>query len=188
MSFRSYQRDENCCSKLSGCEPSAGAGTAGLGRHCDSRLGIGPTEFVAATTKRHLSLRTDDVVTETRNKRLPTVTYLQESLKFAASSENLLVSCRAGRSPCVAVAFRIAFRRLGPAAGLSLLNPKRHSPHALVVKLGERLVNDPTLLTAFNDWRERHQGIRLSNYVDDIEIEFDKFEQMGAKNRHVRLR
>jgi hypothetical protein len=83
----------------------------------------------------------------------------------------------------------IAFQRLGSAPALSLLNPERHSPNALIVKLGEPLVDAPTLLTVFNDWRERHQEIRLSDYVDDIERQVDELEQLGAKkNRVVRLR
>ena len=42
------------------------------------------------------------------------------------------------------------------------------------------------LLSTFNDWRERNQGIRLSDYVDDIEREFDELELLGAKNRIIR--
>ena len=76
---------------------------------------------------------------------------------------------------------------MGSAAALSLLDPKRHSPNSLIVKLGEQLVADPTLLSTFNDWRERNQEIRLSDYVDDIEREFDELELLGAKNRIIRM-
>jgi hypothetical protein len=52
----------------------------------------------------------------------------------------------------------------------------------------EQLVDDPMLLSTLNDWRERNQGIRLSDYVDDIEREFDQLERLGAKNRIIRPR
>lgn len=150
--------------------------------------GLRHTEFVAANARRHIYLRFDDVVAVTTNKRPPTVSDIRKAMDFATNSENLLVSCRAGQSRSVATAFLVAFQQMGSAAALSLLNPKRHSPNSLIVTLGEQLVDDPTLLSTFNDWCERNKEIRLSDYVDDIEREFDELERLGAKNRIVRSR
>ena len=146
------------------------------------------TDFVSINARRHLYLRFDDVVAATTSKRPPTISDIRKAMDFATNSENLLVSCRAGQSRSVAIAFLIAFQQMGSAAALSLLNPKRHSPNSLIVKLGEQLVDDPMLLSTFNDWRDKNQQIRLSDYVDDIEREFDELERLGAKNRIIHPR
>ena len=109
-------------------------------------------------------------------------------MTFTTNSKNLFVSCRAGQSRSVATAFLIAFHQLGVTAALSLLNPKRHSPNSLILRDGEQLVADPKLLSAFNDWRECNQGIRLSDYVADKEPEFDELERLGARNQIIRSR
>ena len=150
--------------------------------------GLMQTDFVATNARRHLYLRFDDVVAATPSKRPATISDIRKAVDFATKSKNLLVSCRAGQSRSVATAFLIAFQHMGSEAALSLLNPKRHSPNSLIVKLGEQLVDDPMLLSTFNDWRDSNQGIRLSDYVDDIEREFDELELLGAKNRIVRPR
>ena len=151
--------------------------------------GLMETDFVSINARRHLYLRFDDVVAAaTTSKRPPTISDIRKTMDFATNSENLLVSCRAGQSRSVAIAFLIAFQQMGSAAALSLLNPKRHSPNSLIVKLGEQLVDDPMLLSTFNDWRDKNQQIRLSDYVDDIEREFDELERLGAKNRIIHPR
>ena len=150
--------------------------------------GLMATDFVATNARRHIYLRFDDVVAATTSKRPPTISDIRKAMGFATISENLLVSCRAGQSRSVAIAFLIAFQQMGSAAALSLLNPKRHSPNSLIVRLGEQLVDDPLMWSMFNGWRERHQGIRLSDYVDDIEREFDELELLGAKNRIIHTR
>ena len=147
--------------------------------------GLKATDFVATNARRHLYLRFDDVGAATTSKRPPTISDIRKAMDFATNSENLLVSCRAGQSRSVAIAFLIAFQHMGSAAALNLLNPERHSPNSLIVKLGEQLVDAPMMLSTFNDWRERHQGIRPSDYVDDIEREFDELELLGAKNRII---
>ena len=150
--------------------------------------GLMETDFVATNSRGHFYLRFDDVVAATTSKRPPTISDIRKAMDFATNSENLLVSCRAGQSRSVATAFLIAFQQMGSIAALSLLNPKRHSPNSLIVKLGEQLIDDPMLLSTFNDWRDRNQGIRLSDYVDDIEREFDELERLGAKNLIIRSR
>lgn len=147
--------------------------------------GLMQTDFVATNARRHLYLRFDDVVAATTGKRPATISDIRKAMDFATNSENLLVSCRAGQSRSVATAFLIAFQQMGSNAALSLLNPKRHSPNSLIVRLGEQLVDDPMMLSMFNNWRHSNQGIRLSDYVDDIEHEFDELELQGAKNRII---
>ena len=116
--------------------------------------GMMQTDFVATNARRHLYLRFDDVVAATTSRRPPTINDIRKALDFAANSENLLVSCRAGQSRSVATAFLIAFQQMGSEAALSLLNPKRYSPNSLIVRLGEQLVDDPMMLSMFNDWRD----------------------------------
>ena len=138
---------------------------------------------MATYSRRHLYLRFDDVLLATPGKRPPTIQDIQKAMNFATDSENLLVTCRAGQSRSVATAFLIAFQQVGSDAAVSLLNPKRHSPNSLILKLGEKLVDAPILLSTFNDWRDSNLDIRLMDYVDEIEREYDELELLGAKNR-----
>ena len=150
----------------------------------DSR--ISPTDFVDHHARRHVYLRFDDVVTETRDKQAPTPDDLQIALEFSASSDNLMVCCRAGQSRSAATAFLINYHRFGKDAAHNLLDPKRHVPNSLVIDCGARFLNDPHVLTAFDDWRSEHQGIDFFDYVDDIEREIDELERQGACNRIVK--
>jgi len=66
-----------------------------------------------------------------------------------------------------------------------MLNPKRHIPNSLSIDLGSKLLDDPLVLPAFTRWQADNKGDSLSNYLDEIENEFDELERQGARNRIV---
>jgi predicted protein tyrosine phosphatase len=144
---------------------------------------LSPTEFVARQANRHLYLRFDDVKADVRGKRTPKADDIQAALEFAESSENLMVCCRAGQSRSAAIGFVICAKRLGINSALQLLDPRRHTPNPLIVSLGEKLVGDSMLMSAFERWRSDNAHVRLSDYIDVIEREFDELENQGARNR-----
>lgn len=149
--------------------------------------GLTPTPFVAAYARRYLYLRFDDVTASVSGKRLPILDDLRAAVEFAADSENLLVSCRAGQSRSAALAWVIGCQKLGPEAACQLLNPARHIPNSRIVELGAELIDQPSVLQAFNAWSDAHKAIKLSNYMDEIESEIDELESRGARNRIVNV-
>lgn len=141
------------------------------------------TDFVEAHAVTNLVLRFDDVEEPRPNTLSPTVHQIAQALEFARGKGQLLVSCRAGRGRSVALAYLITYRARGAAAALALLDPTRHRPNRLVVSLGDTLLDTPGALTAFDDWRAAHARIRLSDYYDEMEKEFEVLEAEGAVNR-----
>jgi len=147
--------------------------------------GMSSTEFVAQHARRHIYLRFDDVDSDAHSKQTPTSDDIKSALDFAARTENLVVCCRAGQSRSAATAFLICHQHCGSDAARQLLNPKRHIPNTLIVNLGARLIDDPTIVQTFCEWQADFKHINLSDYYDDIDREFDELEIRGAKNRIV---
>ncbi len=145
--------------------------------------GMSHTDFVAEHTRRHIYLRFDDIDTERHGKRAATLDDVRAAIEFAAVSEKLMVSCRAGQSRSSAIAFLIGCHRLGPQIACELLNPKRHAPNSLIINLGASLIDDPYLLSVFHAWQQKYRTFKLSDYMGEIEHEFDELERKGARNR-----
>ena len=114
---------------------------------------------------------------------MPTLDEIRAAIEFAASSENLMVCCRAGQSRSAAIAFVIACQRLGPETACQLLDPERHIPNSLIVDLGARLIDDLDVFHLFTEWKTANQDVKLSDHYDEIELEFEKLERQGARNR-----
>lgn len=69
------------------------------------------------------------------------------------------------------------------AEAIGHLDPTRHRPNRLVVTLGDAILDEPGVLAAFDGWRAEHAGVRLSDYYDQMEQEFDALEAQGAVDR-----
>jgi predicted protein tyrosine phosphatase len=145
--------------------------------------GMRPTDFVARRALSYLYLHFDDIEQSRANKLPPTSTLVGQALQFAKGKERLLVSCRAGQGCSVALAYLICCRERGVAEAVRLLDPTRHRPNRLVVTLGDALLDDPEILTQFDAWQRANAHIRLSDYIDEIEREFEALEAAGAVDR-----
>lgn len=145
--------------------------------------GKAATDFVETHARSHLYLRFDDVEEPRANKQSPTRAMIELGLNFATGKDKLLVSCRAGQGRSVALAYVIGCREHGPAEAIKLLDPTRHRPNRLVVTIGDAISETVEMLDPFDDWRRRHSHIRLSDYYDEIEKEFDALEAQGAANK-----
>lgn len=141
------------------------------------------SDFVANHARKHLILQFDDVTAAATGKRPPTIEQIESAIKFASDSDRLMVCCRAGQSRSAATAFSIAFQEIGSDAAIALLNPKRHSPNSLIIDLAANIIDDPKFHTIFDEWRTTNSQIKLSDYVDEIQIEMDILESNGARNR-----
>jgi predicted protein tyrosine phosphatase len=145
--------------------------------------GMHPTDFVEAHARSFLYLRFDDVEEARPGKQAPTQALIKQALAFARAKDRLLVSCRAGQGRSVALAYLIFCREHGLPDALKLLDATRHRPNRLVVSIGDALLEGLGVLAPFDEWRRRHSHIRLSDYYDDMEKEFEALEAQGARNR-----
>lgn len=141
------------------------------------------TDFVQSRARSYCILRFDDVEGPRPKKATPTTALIEQGLDFASGKDKLLVCCRAGQSRSVGLAYVICCREKGVEEALKLLNPTRHCPNRLVISLGEGLLETVALLAPFDEWRHRHAHIRLSDYYDDMEKEFEALEAQGASNK-----
>lgn len=141
------------------------------------------TDFVQDHARSHLVLRFDDVEEPREKLRTPTQDQIAQALEFARGKDKLLVSCRAGRGRSVALAYVITCRERGVADALKVLDATRHRPNRLVVSLGDTLLDGLGILDSFDDWRRQTAHIKLSDYYDEMEKEFEALEAQGATNR-----
>lgn len=144
------------------------------------------TDFLETHTRSHRLLRFDDIEQPQSNRQPPSRDQVQQGLNFARGKDKLLVSCRAGQGRSVAMAFVIACEANGIAQAVKLLNPTRHRPNRLVVSLGESLLEISGVLDQFDNWRQRHRHVRLADYYDEMEREFEALEAQGAVNKICR--
>jgi predicted protein tyrosine phosphatase len=142
-----------------------------------------PTDFVPAVARSHLCLRFDDIEEPRVNLQTPTRDQIAQALEFAQGKDKLLVSCRAGQGRSAALGYVIGCRERGVADALKLLNPTRHRPNRLVVSLGDALLDTVDVLGAFDEWRRQHAHLRLSDYYEEMEREWEGLEAQGACNR-----
>lgn len=141
------------------------------------------TSFVSRMTLRHHFLWFDDIEQPVTGKQLATSEMIAAGLRFAEGSTRLLVSCRAGQSRSVAVAYLIACQQLGIDAALALLNPTRHVPNRHVVHLGANVLQDPEIEAAFEGWQRKHADTCLADYYNEIESEIAALETAGVVNQ-----
>jgi predicted protein tyrosine phosphatase len=147
-------------------------------------LGAG-TESTGYAETRSLSclyLYFDDVLDPQREKNTPTPDAIQRGLSFVRGKDRVLVSCRAGQGRSVAFAYLVACQDRGPGEAISILDPTRHNPNRLVVKIGATVLGDLTILDRLDEWRRHNSSIRLSDYYDEIEAEFDELDRLGARD------
>lgn len=140
------------------------------------------TDFLETHSKSSLILKFDDVTTPKFGKRPACIEDLNLALDFSLEVDNLAICCRAGQSRSSALALVMKYSRIGSLA-FSILNPFRHSPNSLVVRLGAEILDDASLLAAYDNWQEKYKGIRLVDFVDDIAGELDALEALGARNK-----
>jgi hypothetical protein len=83
----------------------------------------------------------------------------------------------------VALAYLICWRERGAAEALALLDPTRHRANRLVITLGSSILGDPAILDEFDAWHERHAQVRLADYHDEMEAEFEALLRDGGRDR-----
>ena len=96
---------------------------------------LADSEFVTHHSRSSLQLRFDDITAPAPNKIAPNSELISSALSFGLSLNKLIVCCRAGQSRSSAIAFAIAYEKLGRLDALRLLNPKRHSPNYRILQI-----------------------------------------------------
>ena len=143
------------------------------------------SDFIDTHSRKSLIPHFDDVTSSKAGKQPPAIDQVNSAIQFANDSNRLMVCCRAGQSRSAAIAFSIAFQKLGSDAAVGLLNPKRHSPNSLIIDLAATIIYDPMFATIFHDWQKANSHVRLTDYIGEIEHEMDTLESSGARNRMV---
>ena len=147
-----------------------------------------PTDFVECHAISYRYLHFDDIESPMADKRPPDMTSVAAALEFSEHKTNarLLVCCRAGRGRSVALAYLIGCREYGIDKAVKLLDPTRHRPNGLVVELGAQLLDEPEIFWQFKNWQRCNSHIRLSDYYEELEAEFDRMIAEGGRNRIVK--
>lgn len=84
----------------------------------------------------------------------PQEEHIREILEWAKDRPgDLHVTCRAGISRSSAVAYLIACTRMAPEEAVKVLDPARHMPNELILKIGSKLIG-PHILPPINDYLE----------------------------------
>ena len=73
-------------------------------------------------------------------------------LKWAKGKKNIAVHCTAGISRSSAVAYLIACSRMPASEAIKVLNPNIHSPNALVVFHGIKILKDMAVYEHYKKW------------------------------------
>lgn len=141
------------------------------------------SDFVPSHSRRSLLVHFDDVTSPTPNKVEPTLDPVSKAIKFGFKSDKLIVCCKAGQSRSAAVALSIAYDKLGKNLAFAILNPKRHSPNVRILQLADEVIDRPSLLDHYDEWGIENGDIRLTDFLDEIESEYDELERMGARDR-----
>lgn len=139
--------------------------------------------FVADNSQRHLVLRFDDIEHPIHGQQPVTSMHIDQAMAFAKDSENLLVTCRAGQSRSVALAYVLFCQHLGLKPATEMLNPKRHLPNQLVIREAACLLDRPEIEDSFQAWRVSNAHIALSNYYAEIGDEVDALVASGVFNQ-----
>lgn len=118
---------------------------------CITEAGMPLPKNVEKFTKNYLHLSFDDVESE-RRANCPTEEDVQDAILWAKNKTNLVVSCLMGISRSSAIAYIIECSKKPASEAIEVLKIK-HSPNALIVRMGSQLLKDK------NIQKEYHQFI-----------------------------
>ena len=144
---------------------------------------LAESQFVKQHSRNSLQLHFDDITKPAPNKIEPSSKLIASALEFGLSTEKLIVCCRAGQSRSSATAFAIVYEKLGRIDAMKLLNPKRHSPNYRIIQIANELLDRPGILNTYDEWGMEIGDIRLTDYLEEIESEYDDLESIGASDR-----
>ncbi len=142
-----------------------------------------PTGFLRAQAASYSYLHFDDVERPFPGKTSPSELLIDQGLEFAKGKDQLLVSCRAGQSRSPAIAYLICCQEMGVEEAVKVLDPTRHRPNPWVIEIGSAVLGNAEIRHQFQDWCKRNSHVKLSDYYDDMEKEFDALSALGAKDR-----
>lgn len=139
--------------------------------------------FVEQHSRRYLVLCFDDIEKPIHGQQHVTSVHIEQAVAFAQQSENMLITCRAGQSRSVALAFVLAFQHFGEQLAIEMLNAKRHIPNQFLIRESARLLDHPEIEDSFRAWRTSNENIVLSDYYDEIDDEVAALEASGVVNQ-----
>ncbi|WDI43177.1 hypothetical protein [Bremerella sp. P1] len=139
--------------------------------------------FVEEHAQDYVVLRFDDIERPIQRQQHVTSEHIDQAIAFAKDRECVLVTCRAGQSRSVALAFVLACQYFSLAAATEMLNAKRHIPNQLLIREAASWLDRPEIENTFQAWRARNAHIVLADYYDEIGDEVDALEAAGVVNQ-----
>ncbi len=100
----------------------------------------------------------DDIRAPQKGLTVPNEEHISRILKWAISKEHIAVHCTEGISRSSAIAYLIACQRSSPEEALKILDPMKHGPNRLILKLGMEVLGDKTVMSEYMFWFDRSYG------------------------------
>lgn len=100
----------------------------------------------------------DDIRFPQEGFTIPAKEHVMRILKWAVDKEHIAVHCTAGISRSSAIAYVIACQKSSPKEALKILDPMKHGPNHLILKLGMEVLGDKTVMSEYMFWFDRTYG------------------------------
>lgn len=119
----------------------------------DNKFGVDGSHLIQDLAKNYCEILFDDCTFPVGSMIPPTIENVKQAIEFAKGKESIIVCCQAGVSRSAATAYCIATDDVGPIMALEILDPKVHSPNALIVHYGSKILNCPDMVDIINTWK-----------------------------------
>ncbi|HCE46440.1 MAG TPA: hypothetical protein DET40_23090 [Lentisphaeria bacterium] len=98
----------------------------------------------------------DDIKVPEEGWIVPELEHVRRILGWAEERENIAVHCTAGISRSSAIAYLIACQRSSPKQAVKVLDPAKHAPNRLIIKLGMDVLGDEAVMLEYIKWFKSH--------------------------------
>ena len=139
--------------------------------------------FVKSRARRSLQVFFDDITSPSPNMIAPDTPQVSSAIDFGLTSSKFIVSCRAGQSRSAAIAFAVAYEKLGIANALSILDPEWHRPNERIIKIADGVINRPGIVDAHAEWKSNIDTPKKGHFLRMAEHIDATLNKLGARDR-----
>ncbi|MCJ8330553.1 MAG: dual specificity protein phosphatase family protein [Lentisphaeria bacterium] len=107
----------------------------------------------------------DDIHETTDGKELPAKKKVEEILDWSTDKQRIIVHCNAGMGRSPAIAYLILCQDMPAAEAIAILEPERHIPNHVVLKLGTELLGDDEIWTEFETFMTNDHYAKIIDKV-----------------------
>lgn len=111
-----------------------------------------PLESLRDNCQGMLAIYFDDICADIAGMSKPEWFHVATILEWAWGKNRFMIHCFEGKHRSAAAAYLIACTRMSPDYALGYLTPPIHTPNGLMVEHGAALLDEPRVLSAFQDY------------------------------------